>query len=88
MSETLTTIRERLRAIDDQWLQLFAQRQALALQAGRAKAAAGLPLKDSTVEASTLARQRARARELGLDEETAVAITQLLIEASCRAQGD
>lgn len=84
----LKPLRERIRAIDDQLLELIAERMRLARDIGALKLAQNLPVKDYKVEKVVLAANLAKAAEVGLYGEMAEAFTRLLIRYSVEAQDD
>ena len=83
---TLTDLRDRLAALDRSILSLVAERQSIATDIGRLKAAAGRSTRDSSQEQEVALRARATATTLGLDPNVAEEIALLLIRASLTAQ--
>lgn len=84
----LTDIRRDIRHVDDQILNLVAQRMALAREVGAAKLEQALPIKDFRVEKDVIERARTRAAQLGLYPELAEALTRLLIQYAVAAQDE
>lgn len=86
VTEELEALRTRIAAIDREVLRLAAERLDLAGRVGRAKRAAGLPVRSFGTEAEVLARYRAEADDLGLEAPFAEAIAGTLIAAAVRRQ--
>ncbi len=86
MSDELEKLRVEIAEVDRQILQRIAERQALAVRVAQAKEKVGLPVKNHAVEARLLERTRAQAKQLGIDENAAVAVLETLIDSSCRIQ--
>jgi chorismate mutase/prephenate dehydrogenase len=84
--EMLARLRAEIAAVDDELLALVARRLLLARQVGEAKRAAGLPVRSFGTEAEVLARFRARAETVGLDEPLVERLAHYLISASVRLQ--
>lgn len=82
----LEDLRSRLSAIDDQLLELVAERQALSLAIGRAKANRGRSTRDFAREKVVLDLAKARAERLGLDPRLAERLMLSLIESSLSVQ--
>lgn len=59
--DTLSGLRARIDAVDDDLVELLVERWTLAAEAGATKRTAGLPVRDAAREAEILARVRARA---------------------------
>ena len=86
MSDTLTTLRARIAAIDTQILALAAERFAAARQVGEWKRAEGLPVRSFAAEADVIARFRTMAAERGLPEGFAERLALQLIGGSVQLQ--
>ena len=78
----LDSLRNRLRELDHEILNLASRRQEIAVAIGREKAGAGLPTRDYRQEKEVVQRARDSAAELGLPPGLAERITLALIEAS------
>ncbi|MGE0638974.1 MAG: prephenate dehydrogenase/arogenate dehydrogenase family protein [Thermoanaerobaculia bacterium] len=85
-NERLDRLRRRIRNLDNALLGLVAERMELALEVGRAKSEAGIPLRDFAVERRVLDRAALSAGELGLAPELARTLMRQLIEEACRVQ--
>lgn len=88
MTAKLSTLRDQVRAIDDQLLELVAQRLRLAEEIGQIKFAANLPIKDYQVEKAVLERSRSKATTLGIYSSLAEDLSRLLIRYAVIAQDD
>jgi len=88
MTAKLSTLRDQVRAIDDQLLELVAQRLRLAEEIGQIKFAANLPIKDYQVEKAVLERSRSKASTLGIYSSLAEELSRLLIRYAVIAQDD
>ncbi|HXY70269.1 MAG TPA: prephenate dehydrogenase/arogenate dehydrogenase family protein [Gemmatimonadales bacterium] len=86
MTDELSTLRERIAAVDAELVALVARRLALARDVGEAKRAAGLPVRSFGTEAEVLARFRDAGAALGLDPSLAERLAHVLIGASVRRQ--
>lgn len=84
----LDELRARITAIDETLIRTMAERQALVLEIGREKERLGLPILDPGREAQVVRKAVARARELGLDEETARDVLWRLIASARHAQSE
>lgn len=84
----LKDLRQRVRDLDDQILQLVAERLDLARAIGQVKVDSNLPIKDYKVEKEVIDRSRARARELGLYETLAEDVSRLLIKYAVMTQDE
>ena len=83
---SLTQLRAELARLDESLLRIVAERQAIAGEVGRAKAAIGLSTRDYAQEKEVLNRVRRAATDLGLDPNLAEQISLLLIRASLTVQ--
>lgn len=79
-------LRGRIRHVDEQILELVAERLALAAELGHAKRTHGLPIKNYAVEKAVLDRADRQAAALGIPAPVAAALTRLLIDSACRVQ--
>lgn len=79
-------LRSRIDDVDRELARLMAERTALAVELGRRKRRAGLPLQDPAREAEVVRRAAGRARSNALDEEVVRRIYWSLIDLSTRAQ--
>jgi len=82
----LTTLRERLTALDAELLGLIAERQRLSEEVAKAKRATGLPTRDFQREKEVLLNARAAAEKLGLAPAIADQLLRLLIRSSLATQ--
>ncbi len=88
MTAKLSDLRDQVRAIDDQLLELVARRLRLAEEIGQVKFAANLPIKDYQVEKAVLDRSRTKASALGIYSSLAEELARLLIRYAVIAQDD
>lgn len=87
MSEDrLEELRERIRALDRDLVELIGKRRDLVLAIGDAKAALGLPVLDPQQEAKVVRRAAEIARELGVDEELTRDVIWRIIASARDAQ--
>lgn len=82
----LESLRERIRAVDRQILQLAAERTRLARDIGQSKVEHNLPIQDFQVERLVVERARAVCEELGLDADLGEAVMRPLIAAALKVQ--
>jgi len=83
---TLDTLRDRIRQLDQELVDLAATRVSLARQVGEAKRQADRPLVDYAQERVVLERARRAAEAAGLDPRVAETILVALIRAAVSAQ--
>jgi chorismate mutase len=83
---TLRALREAFDAVDDEIIAAIAKRQALALEAGRLKAALGRPVRDDVREAEAAARRRDVANGVGADVDVVEVVFAALVDDSRRRQ--
>lgn len=81
-------IRSAMEALDDDLIQLIAQRCELSRELGAAKQTRGLPVIDTSREAAVVRRAAERAREAGVDDEAVRHVFWCLIDLSRRSQTD
>ena len=86
MSQSLDELREDLRAVDTQLLELMAKRQRLAGQIGAVKRAAGKPTRDYQQEREVVKRARKRGEDLGVPGDVAEELMLMLIRSSLTVQ--
>ena len=86
--DELAKLREQVRAIDERFYQLAAERLALARQIGAVKKAANLPIKDYKTEKDVLERSRVKAKEFGLPQCMGEDLAGLLIRYAVQAQDE
>ncbi|MBU7005043.1 MAG: chorismate mutase [Theionarchaea archaeon] len=79
-------LRSKIAEVDSRILDVVAERMNLSVEIGRLKSLRGLDVEAKEVEELVVARGRACARELDIDEELAEKILRLLIEYSKREQ--
>ncbi len=84
--EDLNVLRERLRGIDQDILDLIAKRQEVAAQIGQVKELSGQSTRDFAQEKEVVERARAGAAELGLPPQLAERLMGLLIRYSLTRQ--
>ncbi len=82
----LQELRERIDGIDREILRLMASRTALAVRAGRTKAAAGRGVRDLEREDLLLTERKREAARLGIDSEAAAEVFRALMDLSRRHQ--
>lgn len=82
----LENLRDQVRAIDEQLITLVAKRQEIALAIGKVKSENQLPIETPNVEKQIIAASRERARGLGLHEDAAEELMQLLIKHARKIQ--
>jgi prephenate dehydrogenase len=85
-SEALLRARQEIERVDREIVELLAERVQLALQVGRAKREAGLPLLDPAREAAVVRRAGGLARDAGVSDEDVREIFWHVIAMSRRAQ--
>lgn len=86
MSEKLSDLRLQLNKLDQQLLEVVAERQRVVAEIGRDKISSGRGTRDFEREKVVIDGARQRADALGLDPELAAGLIQQLIEASLTAQ--
>lgn len=86
--ETLESLRERIRLLDDALVSRAAQRVGLARQVGELKRGQGLSTADYAQERVVLERARVVAKERGLDPAVAEDLLTRLIRAAVTAQDE
>jgi chorismate mutase len=69
MTDRLEEMRERILQLDEDLVDLVAERRDLVLEIGQIKTELGLPVLDPAREASVVRRAAALAREKDVDEE-------------------
>lgn len=82
----LARLRQKIHDIDEQFIQLSAERVALARDVGKFKLQHNLPVKDFKVEKDIIERARVRARTVGVYEELIEETLKLQIKYSVFAQ--
>jgi len=87
-AEELNSLRTQIREIDNQILELTAQRMQLARQVGEYKRRHNLPIKDYKVEKVILERSASIAKSLGIYQDLAQTILKTLIEYSVVEQDE
>jgi len=78
--------RLQLEAVDEQILDLIAQRLSLASRLGEVKGRLGLPVRDSNRKDEVISKWKSMARKRGISEKRAERLAQELISASEEAQ--
>ena len=84
--EKLADMRERIRALDEEFIGLIGKRRDLAIEIGQAKETLGLPVMDPPQEAQVVRRAADIARELGVDEELTRDVVWRIIASARDAQ--
>ena len=82
----LTSLRAKIRQLDEQLLAIVARRQMLAREIGEFKSAHNLPIVEEEIEHEIISSRRSHANQLGLDENSAEEIIRTLITLSRRLQ--
>lgn len=85
VSRTVARLRNKIERTDDALMALLVRRVGLARQIGRAKERAGLPVLDTAREARVVRWAAARARDLGIPQESVRALFWGII-AMCRSE--
>jgi chorismate mutase / prephenate dehydrogenase len=86
VTSSLSDLRSQLARLDESLLRIVAERQAIAGEIGRIKAAMGRSTRDYAQEKEVLNRVRRAATDLGLDPNLAEQLSLLLIRASLTVQ--
>ena len=86
MSTDISKLREQIDSIDTQVLTLLAQRFALMPDVIAYKKARGLAIQDPTREAELISAKQKLASELGVSEEFAQKLFELIMSESRRLQ--
>jgi chorismate mutase/prephenate dehydrogenase len=86
LTEKVDGIRWKIEELDNQILDLVKKRMEAALAMGRTKVEKALPVRDMRVEDQVVARYCQRASEVGISEDAAAEIAQILIRESVEAQ--
>jgi chorismate mutase/prephenate dehydrogenase len=84
----LKTLRQRVRELDQQILELASERQKMAQAIGQIKLALGMPIKDFAVEKTVLENSRKICQRLGLYEDLGSELIASLIKYSVIAQDE
>ena len=84
--EDIEELRAKIAEVDSRILDAVAERMNLSVEIGRLKSLSGLDVEAKEVEELVVARGRAGARDLGIDEELVEKILRLLIDYSKREQ--
>lgn len=84
--QSLQGLRERIDAVDQQLLQLLAQRMALVAEVGEAKHVLGLPIYVPEREAAMLAQRRAEAEALGVPPDLIEDVLRRAMRESYRSE--
>lgn len=82
----LGRLRDEIRRIDSDILDLIARRQEVAVEIGLCKRRDGAPLRDTEQEEQVLDRAAERAKRLGFDDNLARDLMRMLMSHSLRAQ--
>lgn len=86
--QSLSELRARIRAKDDEILRVVAERLELAREIGAIKMQQQLPIKDDRTEQEVLAHARRSAKQLGVYTELAEQLTGLLMRYAVIAQDE
>lgn len=84
--DRLEALRARIRQVDRELVRLIGTRRQLALEVGKVKEDAGLPVLDPAQEARVVRRAAELAREEGVDEEVVRDVVWRIIAAARTAQ--
>jgi chorismate mutase/prephenate dehydrogenase len=87
MNDDLENLRDRILELDEELVDLIAERKALVLEIGQVKADADLPVLDPAREASVVRRAAALAREKGVDEELVRDVIWRIMASAREEQG-
>jgi len=82
----LERLRDAIRALDEQLIELVGRRRDLAIEIARAKAELGMPVMDPAQEAKVVRRAAEAARASGMDEELTRDVIWRIIAAARDAQ--
>ena len=85
-SDDLESLREEIRALDEQLVRLVDRRRSLAIEIGRVKEELGLPVMDPSQEARVVRRAAQIARDAGIDEEMVRDVVWRIIASARDAQ--
>jgi len=83
---TLDELRRHLDELDQQLLQIIAQRQAASREIARVKRATGYPTRDYAREREVIVGARSRAESIGVSADVAETVVRLLIRSSLTTQ--
>ena len=83
---TLDELRRHLDELDQQLLQIIAQRQAASREIARVKRATGYPTRDYVREREVIVGARSRAESIGVSADVAETVVRLLIRSSLTTQ--
>ena len=86
LDDRLETLREEIRALDEELVRLVDRRRSLAIEVGRVKEELGLPVMDPSQEARVVRRAARIAREAGIDEEMVRDVVWRIIASARDAQ--
>ncbi|MEM0448238.1 MAG: prephenate dehydrogenase/arogenate dehydrogenase family protein [Methanomassiliicoccales archaeon] len=86
MPDNVDAIRWHIEEVDNQIMDLIAERMRLALQMGQYKVGKGMPVRHVRVEEQVEARYVSRAKQAGISEEAARRIARILVHESVDAQ--
>lgn len=82
----LERLRDAIRALDEQLIEVVGRRRALAIEIAKVKAEVGVPVMDPAQEAKVVRRAAELARASGVDEELTRDIIWRIIAAARDAQ--
>ena len=85
--EELVGYRQEIRELDQQILELLAERRRLAEKIGKVKKSCGFPIEDSEQERRVFEMNARLGKELGLEESLVRKLTGDLIESAKKCQG-
>ena len=83
---TLEILRERINGVDRELMGLISQRIQIALEIGKLKNKAGIPVRDEAREEEVIKQWESFASELGIDPALIRPIVEALIQASRLSQ--
>ena len=87
MTDHLDELRERIIQLDEDLVDLIAERRDLVLEIGQIKSDLGLPVLDPAREASVVRRAAALAREKDVDEELVRDVIWRIMASAREEQG-
>lgn len=87
-ADELEALREQISSVDGEILALVGKRLEIAREIGRTKRRNHMDIRDSSREELVVRSAAVRAAGAGIDELTATAITEALIDAAVRVQGE
>ena len=87
-TEELEALREQISSVDEEMLALIGRRMEIAREIGRTKRKDNVGIRDSSREELVVRSAAERAADVGIDQTTAAAITEVLIDAAVKVQNE